>query len=167
MEEALENLCERILDYSVHAERKGSLRYAKVRRFLGRALLLFVSSPPKALHVPLCVHVCAHGHVEKPETDSFGHLSPGAIHFVLFFRNYFMCEMCHNTLLRSEDSLWELGLSTMWVLWIEFRSLGLVGDTFTHEDILPYPTCLLFFFRDRASLLNTLGRLGTHRPGWP
>ncbi|XP_075851442.1 protein canopy homolog 4 isoform X2 [Microcebus murinus] len=29
LEEALENLCERILDYSVHAERKGSLRYAK------------------------------------------------------------------------------------------------------------------------------------------
>lgn len=25
----MENLCERILDYSVHAERKGSLRYAK------------------------------------------------------------------------------------------------------------------------------------------
>lgn len=30
LEEALEKLCERILDYSVHAERKGSLRYAKV-----------------------------------------------------------------------------------------------------------------------------------------
>ncbi|KAL4827375.1 hypothetical protein H8958_021998 [Nasalis larvatus] len=29
LEEALENLCEQILDYSVHAERKGSLRYAK------------------------------------------------------------------------------------------------------------------------------------------
>ncbi|XP_036990872.2 protein canopy homolog 4 [Artibeus jamaicensis] len=29
LEEALENLCEKILDYSVHAERKGSLRYAK------------------------------------------------------------------------------------------------------------------------------------------
>lgn len=29
LEEALENLCERILDYNVHAERKGSLRYAK------------------------------------------------------------------------------------------------------------------------------------------
>ncbi|XP_008588303.1 PREDICTED: protein canopy homolog 4 isoform X1 [Galeopterus variegatus] len=29
LEEALENLCERILDYSVHAEHKGSLRYAK------------------------------------------------------------------------------------------------------------------------------------------
>ncbi|XP_013008231.1 protein canopy homolog 4 isoform X2 [Cavia porcellus] len=29
LEEALENLCERILDYSIHAERKGSLRYAK------------------------------------------------------------------------------------------------------------------------------------------
>ncbi|XP_048224019.1 protein canopy homolog 4 [Perognathus longimembris pacificus] len=29
LEEALENLCKRILDYSVHAERKGSLRYAK------------------------------------------------------------------------------------------------------------------------------------------
>lgn len=29
LEEALEKLCERILDYSVHAERKGSLRYAK------------------------------------------------------------------------------------------------------------------------------------------
>lgn len=35
LEEALENLCERILDYSVHAERKGSLRYAKVRLFSG------------------------------------------------------------------------------------------------------------------------------------
>lgn len=33
LEEALENLCDRILDYSVHAERKGSLRYAKVRLF--------------------------------------------------------------------------------------------------------------------------------------
>ena len=33
LEEALENLCERILDYSVHAEHKGSLRYAKVRPF--------------------------------------------------------------------------------------------------------------------------------------
>ncbi|XP_054445793.1 protein canopy homolog 4 isoform X1 [Pteronotus mesoamericanus] len=29
LEEAMENLCEQILDYSVHAERKGSLRYAK------------------------------------------------------------------------------------------------------------------------------------------
>lgn len=29
LEEALENLCEQVLDYSVHAERKGSLRYAK------------------------------------------------------------------------------------------------------------------------------------------
>ncbi|XP_036623498.1 protein canopy homolog 4 [Trichosurus vulpecula] len=29
LEEALENLCEQILDYSVHAEHKGSLRYAK------------------------------------------------------------------------------------------------------------------------------------------
>lgn len=29
LEEALENLCEQTLDYSVHAERKGSLRYAK------------------------------------------------------------------------------------------------------------------------------------------
>lgn len=29
LEEALENLCDRILDYSVHAESKGSLRYAK------------------------------------------------------------------------------------------------------------------------------------------
>ncbi|XP_044529039.1 protein canopy homolog 4 [Gracilinanus agilis] len=29
LEEALEKLCERILDYSVHAEHKGSLRYAK------------------------------------------------------------------------------------------------------------------------------------------
>ncbi|XP_043858516.1 protein canopy homolog 4 [Dromiciops gliroides] len=29
LEEALENLCEQILDYSIHAEHKGSLRYAK------------------------------------------------------------------------------------------------------------------------------------------
>ncbi|XP_027699538.1 protein canopy homolog 4 [Vombatus ursinus] len=29
LEEALEDLCEQILDYSIHAERKGSLRYAK------------------------------------------------------------------------------------------------------------------------------------------
>ncbi|XP_059979436.1 protein canopy homolog 4 isoform X3 [Lagenorhynchus albirostris] len=34
LEEALENLCERILDYSVHAERKGSLRYAKCETML-------------------------------------------------------------------------------------------------------------------------------------
>ncbi|XP_074167679.1 protein canopy homolog 4 [Sminthopsis crassicaudata] len=29
LQEALENLCEQILDYSIHAEHKGSLRYAK------------------------------------------------------------------------------------------------------------------------------------------
>ncbi|XP_068380716.1 protein canopy homolog 4 isoform X2 [Eschrichtius robustus] len=34
LEEALENLCERILDYSVHAEREGSLRYAKCETML-------------------------------------------------------------------------------------------------------------------------------------
>ena len=28
--EAVDNICERILQYSVHAERPGSLRYAKV-----------------------------------------------------------------------------------------------------------------------------------------
>ncbi|KAM7148216.1 protein canopy homolog 4 isoform 2-T2 [Molossus nigricans] len=34
LEEALENLCEQVLDYSVHAERKGSLRYAKCEKML-------------------------------------------------------------------------------------------------------------------------------------
>ncbi|XP_068919409.1 protein canopy homolog 4 [Petaurus breviceps papuanus] len=34
LEEALENLCEQILDYSVHAEHKGSLRYAKCELML-------------------------------------------------------------------------------------------------------------------------------------
>ncbi|XP_007483388.1 protein canopy homolog 4 isoform X2 [Monodelphis domestica] len=36
LEEALEKLCERILDYSVHAEHKGSLRYAKCEMMLER-----------------------------------------------------------------------------------------------------------------------------------
>lgn len=50
LEEALENLCERILDYSVHAERKGSLRYAKVRPFPGaRSCFSKDLNPPKSL----------------------------------------------------------------------------------------------------------------------
>lgn len=42
--EAIDNICERILQYSVHAERPGSLRYAKVMFFC------FTRSALKVMH---------------------------------------------------------------------------------------------------------------------